>query len=586
MFTVNEVLAQHYPKLATRPWLFKAFSFVIRHLLHESECKEFSERYPHLQSLDFVEQLLEYFSFSYSILDTERENIPTEGSVVIIANHPIGSLDGLALIKLISEIRPDVKVIANEMLMALKPMRPLLLPVNVMTGSTRQEDISRIHEHLENGNALIVFPAGEVSRLRPHGVRDTKWHTGFIRMARAANAPILPIFIDAKNSLLFYCASMIYKPLATALLVKEAFKHKRSRNHLPIRIGKLIPYDSYGEMKIPIRLLTKLFKRHLYRLTSNKPEIFATQNPIAPPEDRRELAKAIKKDSELLGHTADGKQIHLYCFKGSSPILREIGRLREIAFRAVGEGSNKRRDIDQYDTDYLHLILWDKEDMEIVGAYRLGDAAKLHNKKGLYSTSLFKFSEGMDKYFAEGLELGRSFVQPKYWGKRSLDYLWHGIGAFLVHYPQYRYLFGPVSLSNSFPKPAKDLLVEFYQIYFGSQENIAVSNYPYRLPKELQSTFCGNNYKEDFTQLKHLLANMGVAIPTLYKQYTELCEFGGAQFLSFGIDPDFNDCIDGLILVDLQKIKDKKRQRYLSDQLVQSKSEEKSTDRGAHISLP
>lgn len=579
MFTVDEVLAKHYPKLAERPWLFKPLSFILRRLLHESEFQEFQELYPHVQGLDFVEQVLEYFNVSYSIRDTERENIPTEGPVVIIANHPIGSLDGLALIKLVCEIRPDTKIIANEMLMSLKPLRSMLLPVNVLTGSSRREDISRINEHLSSKGALIVFPAGEVSRLRPHGVRDTKWHTGFIRMASSAKAPILPIFIDGKNSPFFYSASMIYKPLATMLLVKEMFKHKRS--HLPMRIGRLVPYDAYGDMKLSIKAKTRLFKRHLYRIGNDKQGIFSTQNAIAIPEDRKELAKAIKNSCELLGETSDGKEIHLYRYQGSSPILREIGRLREIAFRAVGEGSNKRRDTDQYDNHYFHLLLWDKDDLEIVGAYRLGDARQLieqQGKDGLYSASLFHYDSAMDKHFEQGLELGRSFVQPKYWGKRSLDYLWYGIGAFLVKYPHYRYLFGPVSMSNSFPQAAKELLVAFYTLYFGAEEQVAVSKCPYALPKEFQDTFSGDNYKEDFTQLKHLLANMGVAVPTLYKQYTELCEPGGVQFLSFGIDPDFNDCIDGLILVDMSKLKERKRQRYLSASLVNASANNNSVN--------
>ncbi|MCY7297039.1 lysophospholipid acyltransferase family protein [Alteromonas sp. a30] len=571
MFTVNDVLNKHYPKLAERPWLYKCSGFILRRLLHESELREFGEHYPYVQGVDFVEQALEYFNISYTVRDNERHNIPSEGPVVIIANHPIGTVDGLALIKLVSEIRPDVKAVANEMLMAIEPMRSMLLPVNVMTGNSKREDIQRIHEHLESGSALIVFPAGEVSRLRPQGIRDTKWHSGFVRMASAAKAPIVPIFVDAKNSPTFYGASMLYKPLATLLLVKEMFKHKNRKSHLPMRIGKLIPYESYGDMKISARAKTKLFKRHLYRIASNKPGIFETQNPIAGPEDRKALCKAIKTSCELLGHTSDGKEIHLYRYQGSSPLLREIGRLREIAFRAVGEGSNKRRDVDHHDTQYLHLILWDKEDLEIVGAYRLGDAKYLIENNGmdsLYSASLFNYEAGMQRYFEQGLELGRSFVQPKYWGKRSLDYLWYGIGAFLSRYPQYRYLFGPVSLSNNFPQPAKDLLVEFYQLYFGCSQDIAKSNHPYRLPNDLQQSFSGENYKEDFTKLKHLLANMGVAIPTLYKQYTELCEQGGVRFLSFGVDPDFNDCIDGLILVDLSKLKDKKRQRYMPDTLA------------------
>lgn len=537
--------------------------------MHEREFNEFGETYPHLQGVEFIEQSLEHFNFTYSTRYSEKERIPRQGPLVIIANHPIGSLDGLALIKMVSEIRPDVKAVVNEMLMAVEPLKDLLLPVNVMTGLTAKQDISRIQEHLKKQGAIIIFPAGEVSRLRPQGIRDTKWNAGFVRMAKMAKAPILPIFIEARNSSLFYGVSMLNKQLATTLLVDEMFKQKDK--HLPIRIGQLIPYESFGEMRLNNKILSKLFKRHLYRIGSNKSEIFQTQKAIAAPEDRQELSKAIKKECELLGKTADDKDILLYRYKGSSPILREIGRLREIAFRAVGEGSNKRRDVDQYDNDYFHLILWDQLELEIVGAYRFGDAKKLkQNKglKGLYSASLFKYSNDMEPYFRQGLELGRSFVQPKYWGKRSLDYLWYGIGSFLTKYPEYRYLFGPVSLSNSFPQAAKDLMVEFYQLYFGTEKDIAVSNYPYRLPKDLQGSFKGDDYKQDFATLKHLLANMGVAIPTLFKQYTELCEKGGVQFLGFGVDPDFNDCVDGLILVDMMKLKVKKRQRYMPKTII------------------
>ncbi|NMP30778.1 lysophospholipid acyltransferase family protein [Thalassotalea sp. M1531] len=566
MFTVNDVLNKHYPKVAERPWLFKSLSFVLRHLLHEKEIAEFGETYPHLQNVDFAEQVLEYFKISYSIRDIEKERIPSEGRVVIIANHPIGSLDGLALIKLVAEVRSDIKVVANQMLMAIEPLHGMLLPVNNMKGGTTKQDLQAIQSHLQDESAILIFPAGEVSRLRPQGVMDTRWRNGFLRMAKQAKAPILPVFIDARNSPLFYGVSMIYKPLATMLLVKEMFTRKQK--HLPVRIGELIPYDAYAHTKINANHQVKLFKKHLYRIGRGKSGIFDTQKPIALPEDRKELSKAIKKQCELLGETSDGKAIYLYQHQNSSPIMREIGRLREIAFRAVGEGSNKRRDIDQFDSHYYHLILWDFEDLEIAGAYRFGDANQLiktQGKAGLYSATLFDYQESMNEYFEQGLELGRSFVQPRYWGKRSLDYLWYGIGAFLKTRPQYRYLFGPVSLSDAYPKAAKDLLVQFYLQYFSGNSTTATAKAPYQLPAELKDSFCGQDYKKDFTKLKHLLANMGVAIPTLYKQYSEIAEAGGVKFLSFNIDPDFNDCIDGLVLVDIQMLKDKKRQRYMPD---------------------
>ncbi len=567
MISVDQMMQTHLPKLEQKPWLAKPVKGALRQLLHEQEFIAFAKRYPHLQGIEFVEQVLNYFNFAYAVRDNEIERIPSTGRVVIIANHPIGSLDGLALIKLVRDIRPDVKVIANQLLMAVEPLHSLLLPVNNMSGGTERSRIDRISDHLAAEGALILFPAGEVSRLKPNGIRDCKWHGGFLRFAMNAKAPILPIYIDGRNSAMFYGASMIYKPLATMLLVQEMFNQKHK--NIAMRIGEQIPYDSFAHLQLETQAKVKLFKKHLYRLAKDKSPLFKTQTAIAHPEDRILLKKAVEA-CPLLGETSDGKQIYLYQYQQSSPVLREIGRLREIAFRAVGEGSGQRRDIDQYDSYYEQLILWDKEDLEIVGAYRFANTAKVMAEKGLaglYTASLFQFNPAMAPYLEQGLELGRSFVQPRYWGKRSLDYLWYGIGAYLKQNPGIRYLFGGVSLSNSYPKAARDLMVYFYSLYFRCPEQSAVPNIPYELPmdtmSQLQQHFSGDSYSQDFVQLKHLLANMGVSIPTLYKQYSELTEPGGVRFLAFGVDPDFADCVDGLVLVDMTKLKDNKKARYI-----------------------
>ena len=569
MFRVDDVVAQNLPTLNDKPWLAKPVKAALRGLLHEKEFLDFEQRYPHLTGLDFVEQVLNMFNISYSVRDSERESIPSTGRVVIIANHPIGSLDGLALIKMVADIRRDVKVVVNSLLMNIKPLSPMLLPVNNMGGKTPKENLQAIHEHLAQDSAIIVFPAGEVSRIRPAGVRDTKWHSGFLKFAHAAKAPIVPVYIKAKNSAAFYGVSMMYKPASTLLLVNEMFKQQQK--DIPMRIGKQIPFDSYHGMPLDIKTKTKLFKKHLYRLKKNKADIFQTQSAIAPIEDRKVLKKAIKQ-CEYLGTTQDGKGIYLHRAVENDPIMREVGVLREIAFRMVGEGSNLRRDIDKYDSHYFHLILWDNEELEIVGAYRLADTQAVLEQQGLsglYTHSLFELTEQMSPYLTQGLELGRSFVQPKYWGKRSLDYLWYGIGAFLQKYPHYRYLFGPVTMSNALPQSAKELLVYFYQLYFGADRDIAPSRSPFTLNQpameQLKSQFVGDDYKADFAKLKHLLANMGTSVPTLYKQYSELTEAGGVKFIDFGVDKDFNDCIDGLVLLDITQLKRKKRERYFSE---------------------
>uniref|UniRef100_E6XJ61 L-ornithine N(alpha)-acyltransferase n=1 Tax=Shewanella putrefaciens (strain 200) TaxID=399804 RepID=E6XJ61_SHEP2 len=574
IFTVDNVVEHNLPTINGKPWLAKPAKAMLRYLLNEKECNDIANQFAYLQGIDFVEQVLASFDFSFTVPANEIENIPCEGRVIIFANHPIGSLDALALIKLISEIRPDIKVVANELLMTLEPLHSILLPVRNMTGGTPKQHLENIHQHLRNEGAVLIFPSGEVSRLRPNGVRDTQWHSVFLKMAISCNAPLLPIYLDAKNSATFYGASMIYKPLATLLLVKEMFK--QAKRNMPIRIGELIPNEAVRSMDFPLKTKIKLLKNHLYRIGKDKEPLFITQSAIAHPESRRELQSALQH-CELLGETQDKKQIYLYQHHDSNPIMREIGRLREIAFRAVGEGTGKRRDIDKYDSYYQHLVLWDKELFEIVGAYRFASGDKVlaqYGDNALYSQSLFQYADCFMPYVKQGLELGRSFVQPKYWGKRSLDYLWFGIGAFLAKHPEYRYLFGPVSISNQLPGSAREMLVHFYSREFAPTQAMAVSMSPFGLSQQqkaqLDNLYHHDDYQNNFKQLKQMLASMGAAVPTLYKQYGELCRADGVKFLAFGIDADFGDCIDGLVLVDTLKLKGKKYQRYIGVHLPEA----------------
>lgn len=562
MLDTQQVIANRYPKVANSKLLNKPATHVLKHLLCEPQINAFNTKYPHLSGYDYVEQVLAHFSFTYNLNNMQRERIPQEGRVVIIANHPIGSLDGLALIKCIKEIRNDVKVVANDFLMAIEPLHEILLPVNNMQGNTPKQNLQNISAHLQQNAALIVFPAGEVSRLRPSGIKDVKWHRGFLRLAKSNQCPILPVHLEAKNSALFYGVSMVYKPASTALLVKEMFNQKNK--HIDIRIGEVIPFSAFSTLALSSKEQVKLFRKHVYRIGKNKPGILPTQTAIALPEERRDLFKALKNECEVIGETPDGKVIYLYRYQQSSPIMRELGRLREITFRAVGEGTNQRRDIDKYDKSYFHLILWDKNDLEIAGAYRFGDAKALMQKgETIYSSTLFDYTPAMEPYFAQGLELGRSFVQQKYWGKRSLDYLWMGIGAFLKKHPQYRFLFGPVTLSGQIPKPALDLITTFFLQFFPDNKHIAVAKQAYLPNIEQDNTFNNLSYSEALKLLKAKLALMDVSIPTLYKQYAEICESDGVCFTAFNIDPDFQNCIDALVMVDISKMRPKKRKRYL-----------------------
>jgi putative hemolysin len=574
MLNVELFIQDNYPGFyRDYPLVARPITKFLRALFKESVFQDFENNYPYLQGFDFVEQVLDYFDFHYKVRDDERRHIPEEGRLIIVANHPIGSLDGLALLKLIGETRQDVKVVANDLLCNLHPLRKLLLPVDNMNGSTPLQNLKAIHRHLNNEGAIIMFPAGEVSRLQPLGIRDGAWQKGFINMAFRTEAPILPVYVKARNSTLFYSVSLLAKRLSTLLLIREMCK--QTSHCIDIKIGKAIQHQHYQFLKnLPPKKRTRFFKKHVYRIGRSKNGLFETTNTIAHQEDRLLLREEITQ-CENLGNTADGMKICLFRYKSDSHIMREVGRLREIAFRAVGEGTGNRRDIDNYDPHYLHLILWNENALEIVGAYRFCDARNYRKNLGsghLYSAELFEYTNAMEPYFKRGLELGRSFVQPKYWGRHSLDYLWQGIGAFLRKNPRYRYLFGPVTLSNDYPLWAREKLVYFYGRHYASKEVLATPTNPFVIGEHKQQMlteeFPGEDTVGEFKHLKRDLENSDLRIPTLYKQYTEICEPGGVQFSGFNVDPDFADCIDGLIIVDLERIKPCKRKRYLSSKLT------------------
>lgn len=567
MLNIEQAVQQKFPNFSKqKPWIRNPTLGFLRKLLHEQEVNSFLQQHQHLQGFDFIGEVLDYFNFSYSISSRDRNNIPATGRVVIVANHPLGALDGLSLLKMVGEVRRDVKIVANDLLLNFNALKSLFLPVDNLSKSTRKSSISRIIDCLNRDEAVIVFPAGEVSRMRPNGVRDGRWNSGFLNFAKKTQSPILPVFVGARNSSLFYSASMVYKPLSGMMLAHEMFN--KNSKVIAMRVGEPIAYAHIDALPLGKAEKTKLLRRHLYRLAKGKKPLFKTEQTVAHPQERRAIKKELQQ-AQLLGQTADNKKIYLFNYQPDSVVMQEIGRLREVTFRQVGEGTGKRRDLDAYDHNYKHLILWDEDALEIAGAYRIGEVARLQALgRKVYSEELFDYQPAMQDYFAQGIELGRSFVSPKYWGKRSLDYLWYGIGAYLKNFPDIRYLFGPVSLSNSYPEFAKALIVEYYRKHFPDTEGLALARVPFKCEIELTElvgqTFAAHHDAEtDFAILREQLAHMNVTVPTLYKQYADICEQSGVRFIDFNIDANFGYCIDGLVMVDLQQLKATKRKRYL-----------------------
>jgi hypothetical protein len=352
------------------------------------------------------------------------------------------------------------------------------------------------------------------------------------------------------------------------LLPYELF-NKKNKSY-EIKIDHPISPKAFNTKYQRIEFLTKSLKKHLYLIGRNKKGVFETEKNVIHPVSARQLRSQLY-NNDFIGQTTDGKKIFLVEYEKSKDIIREIARLRELTFRKVGEGTGTKKDSDKFDKYYKHIVLWDDNQLEIVGSYRLADGKSVltkFNSDGFYTSTLFKFNESFVPLLFSAVELGRSFVQSKYWNSLALDYLWQGIGKYLSVNKNIRYLFGPVSLSNNYSSEAKDMIVYFFSKWFPPKRNFITPLNPFELSKssveKLNKIFNSDDYQKELVLLKNMLNNYGFTIPVLYKQYADLCLPGGVQFLGFNIDLNFSNCIDALILVDLQYLKENKKRRYLN----------------------
>lgn len=574
MVNVESVLKQEYPSLFKYPRIFSdTVTNMFRWVLHENTINHFLEAHSQTKGIEFIESVMSYLNISYKTIQNQLENIPTMGKVIIVANHPLGALDALSMIHMVHSIREDkkVKIVANKILSSIPQLKEFLIPVDNMNDKLSKHALKEIDAALQREEAVIFFPSGEVSRKGMFGIKEGSWKSGFIKFAKRNHTPILPVYIRAKNSKLFYTLSSIYKPLGTLLLSHEMFA---ARDQIfDITIGKIVSDKVLSDFTASNKRHAQQFRKHLLRIARGKKGIYPTESAISHPVSRQEIRAELKR-AERIGTTSDHKHIYLVEYENIPNLMNEIGRLREYSFRKVGEGSGKSKDIDQYDRYYHHLVLWDDDALEVVGSYRIGECGWIVSwlgREGLYLNELCEIDEKFDTVLEDAIELGRSFVQPKYWGSRALDYLWQGIGAYLSHNPHIKYMIGPVSISGSYPQYAQAIIVYFYQTYFGSNLTCLKARSPFKLSdsqvEEFEAIFSGDDYQTDFKMLKDYLKTFDVSIPTLYKQYTELCTENGAQFIDFGIDADFNHCIDGYIMVEINKIKDEKRKRYINNSL-------------------
>ncbi len=566
MLSVESGLHQRLPWLSGFPMVSNALTSVLRRVTNE-------ERFNHLlieagdaRGLVFVDRMLELLGTRSQIDERFNVTVPASGPLLVVANHPLGMQDALVLLQWMGSIRPDVRMLGNDWLASVPALGDLILPVDVFGGGAASR-MRRIYRALENGEALIVFPAGEVSRVRPGGVRDGVWSDGFVRLALRSRAPVLPVYIRARNSALFYAVSLLSKPLSTALLPREATA--QPGHQIILRPGVPISADELERCSGgSSRRATEFMRNRVDSIGRQRSAVPAIHDMLAQADDT-DVIEADLRTSEKLSDLGDGKQLFLFTGDQHRPLIRELGRLRELTFRKVGEGSGKVRDLDEYDASYEHLVLWDSNARCVAGAYRLGHAGRLNSAQGmsgLYTSTLFEFSSELQLRLLHGLELGRSFVAPAYWRSRALEQLWQGIGLYLQRHPELLYLFGAVSMPITLPLEAREWIAAAHLQYFGMPD-LATARRPFDVSPEIvrsvEQACDGLDSPAAMNKLKQHLDSLGVSLPMLFRQYVDLVEPGGAQFLAFGDDPGFSGCVDGLVWLDLSKLKPGKRARYL-----------------------
>lgn len=488
-------------------------------------------------------------------------HVPAHGGAILVANHPHGVIDGLAMAVLLRQVRADVRFLANDLLGRVPEVASMFIGVDPFGGSgAEQRNRGPLREAIrwvQQGGLLVVFPAGEVSHLQLNrgAVTDSEWHSAVARIITRTGVPVIPAYVPGRNGLGFQLAGLLHPRLRTALLARELMN--KSGRSLSIRFGMPVQperLDGLGANQLLDFLRLRCYSLGEDRRSSSRPDASPMQ-PIGAPMDPRMLGVEV---SALEPQTclAQSGELQVYCARAENIpcLLQEIGRLREITFRATGEGTGRAVDIDLYDNYYQHLFVWNCAKQELVGAYRLGHVDRIldrYGSKGLYTQSLFRFGRGLLDQLSPALELGRSFIRPEY--QRSytpLLLLWKGIGAYVAANPGYKVLFGPVSISADYSTASRQLLVDFLRANSFLPE-LARRVHPRRPFKGQARRACQAltmvGQPEQVSRLLEQMEGDGKGMPVLLRQYLKL----GGKVLGFNVDAAFANVLDGLIMVDL-----------------------------------
>ena len=516
------------------------------------------------QGSEFADHLLQNMNITFDFDEQQLSNIPKEGGFVVVCNHPFGGIEGVMLYSLIAKVRPDFKLMANFILSHIPNLKEAFFSVNPFTENPEWKSsvggIKGAIQHITAGNGLGVFPAGEVSRYHGHDYpEDLPWSTSIARIIKNANVPVIPLFWEGRNSRWFYFVDKIHTMLGTARLTRElANKHDKC---ISLQIGKPILPAEIAEYENPKDLAAYLRYR-TYALEGNIPEPKVEKKemplePIVEPSSvadlKAELA-AIHEKSFL--YSASNYDCYLAEYQDIPNLMHEIARLREVTFRAIGEGTGKSLDQDEFDQHFKQLILWDSEKERIAGCYRLGIGSEIIPQfgiKGFYVSTLVHIDEAFSEKLSHTIELGRSFVALDYQKEvLPLILLLRGLSDVVVRYPEIQHFIGPVSISSWYPKFYQSLIAHYVAEKHPIDDNM-ISMVTPRTPFEPDflkvnpDVLLRNNMGsiDKFDKFLFRISNGAYRMPTLFKKYLKL----NAKFLCFNVDPDFNNSLDSLLFL-------------------------------------
>ncbi|MDO6516487.1 lysophospholipid acyltransferase family protein [Zobellia uliginosa] len=554
-------------------------TFVAWMLLRVTKISNMNRRYDkmsHLNGTDFLDAVLEEYEIDYEIPVNDLKRLPKEGAFITVSNHPLGGMDGIILLKLMLQHRPQYKVIANFLLQRFKPLASYIFPVNPFEdhkeAKSSMAGFKNAMLHLKEGHPVGIFPAGEVSTFKEGKlVVDRPWEPTAMKLIRKAQVPVVPIYFHARNSKLFYRLAKISGVFRTAKLPSEVYSQRN--RPIKVRIGQPISVATQNEQE-SLEEFTELLRRKTYILSNiYEKERLIDQIPTTlklPKQPRKivqpvqaelieaEIAKLIENDRRMV--QSKNYEVFLAPADEMPYALQEIGRQREITFREIGEGTNNSIDIDEFDSYYHHMFLWDNEARVIAGAYRMGLGSEIFAKYGIdgfYLQDLFRFEPELFGMMSQSIEMGRAYIVKEYQQKpMPLFLLWKGIVHTTLRYPEHKYLIGGVSISNQFSNFSKSLMIEFmksnYWDPYVAQYVRPKKEFKVKL-KDADKEFVFDETQADLNKFDKLIDEVepgSLRLPVLIKKYIKQ----NAKVVAFNVDPLFNNAVDGLMYIKISDL--------------------------------